>query len=263
MEPQASNGTNCEVIVAGHSHMFAMGARTRYQGPIALLPFEGHCQPGHFLMETWKGDRSEEYWDALVNLSENRAVLITFNGNQHVADFLLAPDPLFDFVDDVDSEIHPGAVAVPRRLVKAHFAPTLVQLRTVIGRLQDSECRSIGVLGTPPPKADIIAFTNIIRRARFFTRISRERGIDLETAAITPARILLKLWRVIQDLMEETANDGGAIFLPVPKETMDAEGFLAKEFYGLTEGEITHANEQYGRFMLEFSLRRLSERLGG
>src|SRR5947208_2686943 len=82
--------TGCEVIVAGHSHMFAMGAPQRYQGPLALVPFQGRCG---FLMEEWKGNRSNEYWDALVGLSANRSALIIFNGNQHHADFLLAPDP--------------------------------------------------------------------------------------------------------------------------------------------------------------------------
>lgn len=249
--------TDCDVIVAGHSHMFAMGAQKQYQGPVGLVPFSGTGRDGYFLMEEWKTSRSDEYWDALVNLSANRGVLIVFSGNQHYADFLLAAESPFDFMDDKDSDLQPDAVVVPRRLIRAYFEPTVFQLRSVLGRLQTSGCRCVGVLGTPPPKADVVKFTDLIRRATFFTRFAQRRGINLHTVNMTPAAILLKMWRVIQDLMEEAARDCGAVFIPVPSEAMDSSGFLDRKFYGYTEGDITHANAQYGRLMLEHALRHL------
>ncbi len=261
---QADDQTNRHVIVAGHSHMFAMGVHQRYQGPIALLRFDGRRRPVSFLMEEWKGNRTNDYWDALVNLSADRSVLIVFNGNQHYADFLLAPDPLIDFVDDSDSAIHSGAMAVPRRLVKAHFEPTLAQLRTIIERLHGSGCRFVAVLGTPAPKSDITRFVAMIRQSRYFAGVAQRQGLDLATVATTPPRILLKMWRVIQELLAEVAADKGATFVSVPPETMDGSGFLHERCYASTgkEGDITHANEEYGRLMLDRGLRTVAENVG-
>jgi hypothetical protein len=105
----------------------------------------------------------------------------------------------------------------------------------------------------------------MIRQSRIFAAVAQRRGIDLGTVDITPPRILLKMWRVIQDLLEEAASDGRATFVPVAPETMDSAGFLAGEFWGFTgkEGDITHANSKYGRLMLEFGLQRLWERRPG
>jgi hypothetical protein len=81
-----------DVIIAGHSHMFALGARQCHKGHIQLEPVPGTDRL-YFLMAEWTGNRSPSYWDALVNYSRNRIVVLLYNGNKHNADFLLAHGP--------------------------------------------------------------------------------------------------------------------------------------------------------------------------
>lgn len=63
------------------------------------------------------------------------------------------------------------------------------------------------------------------------------------------------MWRVIQELTEEIAQERRALFVPVVAEAFDASGFLREEFHA----DITHANEKYGQLMLEAALERLGE----
>jgi hypothetical protein len=246
-----------EVVIAGHSHIFAMGAPVSYNGPIALTPFECRSGKGYFLMEQWTGNRSAAYWDTLVSSNFSRPVILVYNGNQHYGSFLLAANSLWDFVDETDSHIAPGAIAVSRRRVKAFFDDTVAELRTIIGSLRAAGCRRIVVLGTPPPPGDVDCARNLdaIRQAPFFQEVARRQHHDLRTVSLTPARILLKMWRTIQDVMQETARERRALFVPVVPEAFDQSGFLREDFHG----DIAHANERYGRLMLETALERLGE----
>src|ERR1700733_12214578 len=45
--------SNPEFIIAGHSHIFALGAARDYAGPESLTPVEAVAEQGYFLMETW------------------------------------------------------------------------------------------------------------------------------------------------------------------------------------------------------------------
>jgi len=239
-----------EFIVAGHSHMFCMGAPQSYAGPIGLLPVSAAGRAGYFLMEPWDKGRSERYWDRLAAEGRDRHVFLVFNGNQHFADFLIRPTPMFDFLEPaVPGKPLDGATIVPRRLIRDFFAPSLAGLRGVVERLVQTGCPSITILGTPPPRPDLADALHHVKESAFFRGMAEQKGIALASIELTPAPIMLKLWTVIQELLADTARAFGAAFLPVPSAARDAEGFLVAEFRGPAY-DFTHANEAYGHLML-------------
>ena len=238
---------NTEYVIAGHSHIFAMGAAPGYDGPPVLMKASDGL--GYYVMEQWNGNRSTAYWEKLIEASSGRDVLLVFNGNQHHGAFLFAPEPLFDFFDETTPELLDGATLVPRRLIEAFFDPTLDQLRLLVPRILAAGGRSVRLVGTPPPKSDIQIFADMIREAEFAKTFALRNSIDLARAKITPALLLLKLWRVVQDLTAKIATNERVAFVAVPSEALNAKGFLAKRFYDYVPSHITHANNEFGLLM--------------
>jgi hypothetical protein len=242
-------------LLAGHSHIFSMGASQNYQGPLDLIKTADGM--GHIVMEQWSGGRSSTYWEKVVEASSGRDVLISFNGNQHYGSFLFAPNPIFDFFDESAPELLNGATFVPKRLVKAYFEPSLSQLRRLVPEILAAGCRSIRLVGAPPPKSDLHVFADMIRASSFAQGFAKKHGIDLLRAEITPASLLLKLWRIVQGLTASVATDPRLAFVPVPSEALDDHGFLAKQFYDYVPADITHGNRKFGRLMIERALQTL------
>ena len=50
------------------------------------------------------------------------------------------------------------------------------------------------------------------------------------------------------NMLAEEARSRGLMFIPVPKEVQDADGFLKREFWA---SDVTHANEAYGNVIYE------------
>ena len=93
---------------------------------------------------------------------------------------------------------------------------------------------------------------DVIRNSEFMKGVARKRGLDLDTVALTPESLLLKMWVVIQELMAQAARRTGARFIATPPQTRGADGFLAEPY--VRAGDLTHANEDYGRLMMGLAL---------
>ena len=239
-----------EFIIAGDSHIFAMGAAQGYSGPCSLKSIEGVEGRGYFLMEPWAGDRGQSYWEALAFHSKDRIAVLVVMGNTHFGNFLIAQPPLFDFIDPSDPQhsIYPNARLVPRRLVKALplFQPT--RLREIIEKLKRGGCGGIVICGTPPVRPDYDDVRDL-RTSEFFRKVAARMGTDIETCAFTPAPIMKRLWGVLQEILEDTAKETGAKFLSSPKGASDKDGYLLSDYR--RPASFTHANDSYGRLMLK------------
>jgi hypothetical protein len=249
-----------EFIIAGDSHIFALGASQDYAGPVSLIPIDAASSRGSFLMARWQGGRGAPYWDALVPHSKDRSVVLSVMGNQHFAHFLLARTPLFDFVDPKDpgDALHSGAVVVPRRMVKALPMLNTNWLRDLIQRLQTGGCRDIIIIGTPPVREDFGDAYEHVSRTPFWRQRAASMGVDIATCGFTPAPIMKRLWGVLQESLCDVARETGARFLPVPNEVIDVNGYRAAGYAGPL-WNFAHANEAYGRLILEHVIRALSE----
>jgi hypothetical protein len=244
-----------EFVIAGHSHMFALGASFGYSGPVALTPIGAGYDRGYFLMEQWDAGRGSSYWNALFEHSQGRAVVLILHGNQHFTNFLFARQPLFDFVDPSDPGhgLHADAVVVPRRMVKA--SPSLMPgglggLKSLILQLQARGCLRVLVAGTPPVRDDFVDYVEKLRNEAGWREIAAGLGVDIATCSFTPAAIMKRLWGAMQEFQADVARETGAIFVPVPSESIDARGYLSEQYRGPL-CNFTHANNDYGRLMLE------------
>jgi hypothetical protein len=167
----------------------------------------------------------------------------------------LAQEPLIDFVDSEDrDDIQQGASMVPRRLALEHFRRPLENLRRLIADIKREGAALVAVLGTPPPRRDYMTALDDFRANPLFQNFARQRGMDITRVSPTPARTMLKLWRVLQEAMEGIAASEGALFIPVSAEMFGPDGHLAERYRGAVE-DFTHANREYGDLMLERAVR--------
>lgn len=61
-----------------------------------------------------------------------------------------------------------------------------------------------------------------------------------------PADLRLRLYQLQTDLLRRYAESRGAQFIDTPPSTLDAEGFLAREFF---DNDPTHANSRYAEVL--------------
>jgi hypothetical protein len=265
-----------EIVVAGDSHIGALGiplaARDRvmrlhdlgcswarvaglvgvWKGNRKLVAeWQGRGDPA----EAWKGHRNAEYWEALVALAAGKTIALSGNGNQHNANFIFAPTPLFDFLSPMFPRLEPvpESELVPHKLIKAHFADSLVGLHALVERLGKVRgCRTV-ILGSPPPKKALERLMGMLVEDEYWRALAQRLGVDRDRPKLMPASIRLKLWGVIQELMSELAEQHRVAFLPSPTEAMDAIGFLKEEYWAK---DVTHANRGYGT-LVEQQLCRL------
>ena len=233
-------------ILAGHSHAMALGAKFGPADAVSSLD----RLPGFsadVLALSGPFPPQEPHWDLLVQSAANSTVFLLWQGNQHLARFLFATGPPFDFfiATQPDRAVHPDAVIVPesavRDVMRAGFdglSPLLDRLNAVAG------CNPV-VVGTPPPKGDDDKLRRLLVEPHFMREAERQ-GLSVETAPLISATIRLKLWLVMQEVLYEIANRHGRPFVPVPEEAFDEQGFLKEEFW---LPDVTHANLRYGDLM--------------
>jgi hypothetical protein len=242
-----------QFVVAGHSHIFCMGAPFNYKGERALLPTKAEGRKGFFFVDKDAWPVTTEYFEDLVVQAKGRDVLLAWGGSQNILSFLFEPEVKFDFFVGAGDTIAEGVDAVlPKALLEAYEERFMGPLRELLGKLRTSAASTV-VLGSMPPRPDIAeTFEDSIRNAPAWRSLAEEHGVAIDRARIVSTRMLKKLWRVTQEMLEEAAREAGASFVPVPKEAFDAEGMLAREYW--VPNDFTHANSDYGALMLKAGL---------
>jgi hypothetical protein len=241
-----------QFVIAGDSHIFAMGAAQNFQGPPELVRLQPPDDNGYFLMEEWRGLRSDSYWQKLNEYTRARVAILQVMGNQHFGNFLLARPQLFDVVDagDTGGEVFPSAHLAPRRMVKDLPLFRGDRVRAIINDLHASGCAQVIVCGTPPVRDDYTDQEESVRTSGFFQARARELGIDIATCRFTPAPIMKRLWGVLQECLADIAQATHSLFLAVPAQSIDGNGYLAEQFRGPL-ANFTHPNNAYGLSMLK------------
>jgi hypothetical protein len=244
-------------IVAGHSHVSAFGGPLAEEGSAPVLSTLAHPS-GRFRIMMGEWPRTEAYWSALGKAAAGQIVALLWFGNQHLANYLLAPDPRFDFV--LSSEPHlpldEAAIVLPESLIRESFMPSVDGLRHLLRYLHKAGAGCI-VCGTPPPTGDdswVVDY--LVNNPRWFKfqsgrpwlhRFSAVGPIDPGAITLTPRVLRYKLWAVLQDLMREIAAANAVPFLACPGAAQTVDGFLRDEY----RRDITHANTTYGALVME------------
>ena len=228
-----------QILAGGHSHVYSMlAALDQGRGPAeyrAAVAYSADLAGGP------PGD--PHYWDLLAKVGAGRRVVIVWNGNQHNAGFLLSPDPPFRVFSPLAEAGPEEGAWVAQEVLREYWRPTFSELTDVLKSLVP--VARVGVVGTPPPKSDLVVRQSLAQEIFFLDR-ARELGVDVADLRITPQAVRLAMWHVIQDALEEIATEVGAAFIPVPTTAVDGDGTLSAEFCA---PDATHANVNYGALM--------------
>ena len=243
--------TRPEIVIAGHSHAMAIGLPVVARDAAVQLVSIG---PGRWgLVGGWP--RGTDYWDALEREAPKRAIILSWQGTEYLARFLVAPDPLFDFVPKArpDTPLVPGATLVPESAVRALFSRSLADAASIVARLTPA-ASAVFLPAPPPPKDD----DDLIRRRVLMEQGFRVRleqlGVSPETVRFSPPLLRLKLWELTQDLLRDAVEGAGGVYVQCPPEARDDRGLLRREFWN---EDITHANKAFGNLMLDQMARML------
>jgi hypothetical protein len=235
-------------VLAGHSHLDAL-VGNRLVPALELRPLDG--AEGVYALDGPK-PRDESFWERLILEAPGRNIGFAWNGNEHNALYFFRPTPEFDFVSRHVPQLKEDAQIVPQAAIADRFRKTsLNPLETWLRRLREAAPRKLALIGGPAPKRDNARLRALLAGERFYAEQIERLGATPETVAITDSFVRLKLWRLLQNLGEETARKYGAVYIGAPQETMDGDGFLKEDYWSR---DITHANPAYGRVMLAKTL---------
>ena len=235
------------MVIAGHSHMHAI-ARALVSTPDAGEAADpAAIGRAHGIAGLMGGQYTTEFRAILLELSQTRALALAWRGNQHNGDFLIMPGQVLDLLPRgyADRSVIKGAAIVAESAIRDHLQPSMDELSGLLRALGRGGTHV--VLGTPPPLGDQALVRARLGREPSFVQRAAALGMDMASIGLAPASVRRKLWFVIQRMMAETAAAHGALFVPHPPGSEDAQGYLRLDMSG---GDITNANERYGRLML-------------
>lgn len=240
------------VIICGHSHVFVFGFdSTSKDSEHCLHPLHTH-HGGIFGFSTIEGPYNERYWHKLCELQQFQTgarVIIFWLGSQHLAEFLFEHATKFDFFlkNRNDIAVDLDSMILPYALVRSHQFKHFVQLQKIIDLLQSMPGFSVYLAATPPPKGDNVKLRGLMEQEPYFKDLASRLGLELEKTQMTPPSLRLKLYLLMQEIVQEIAFRKRISYISVPKELVDPSGYLREEFW---EKDVGHANTAYGEVFL-------------
>ena len=115
-------------------------------------------------------------------------------------------------------------------MVMAQFGQSMNGMHSLLRRLDAGGARRRLVIAPPPPSDNFARHEKSVRDSPFWQAVFDRQGMDISAAHFISARLMLKLWTVLQEVMATVAREEGAIFVAVPSHLRDAAGFLAPEY---------------------------------
>ena len=239
------------LILAGDSHLAAIVGGQIFSGPLEVIG--GPRGDGTLFLAGGQWPRDMAYWDTLADLGMGADVGIIWGGNEHNVCYFFEAETPFDFLSAHVRIMNPSAQIMSRAAIRHRFQQlSFNDLDSALKRLTTGGLNRIALIGTPPPKGDNEALRALLKTEEFFVSKAALLGQSVETIPITDPYVRLKLWYLLQDMLAEAARIRGVMFIPVPKEVQDPDGFLKREFWA---SDVSHANEAYGNVIYETVVR--------
>lgn len=230
------------IIIAGHSHTVALGVPGSSAGYVTsqLIDLPGDSRFQGFVSD-WP--RPDSYLDDLANVAEGRIVAISWTGNQHLSAFLIVEPPVFDFALKARPDLPVEAsLVVPELAVREVLGSSVVPLVYGLDRIIGRGGKPI-LLGTPPPAGDVAWIRSRLSLDPGFLKRIRDLGAEAGTIELPPPLLWLKSWLLLQQMLQEIADDFRIPFCPSPKEAETSEGFRRADY---SARDLTHGNQAYG-----------------
>lgn len=181
----------------------------------------------------------DDYFALLARVAEGKSIAIVWNGNQQNADFLVESSPAFRVFRAGISNSGTGGW-LPRQVLREYWKPSFGQLWAALPLL--TSVATVYLIGTPPPKSQT-TLRSFIQRDPYFLERAAQLGMDITELKVTEFSTRLAMWEILQEMLKESAERFGAVFIPVPDDVMDSEGAMLRQY---CRDDATHANSQYG-----------------
>lgn len=236
-----------KVVAAGHSHVLAMLGGLHSSSELQRLPLAIQYSLNSAI---WP-NIDDKYWVQLQNLPSVETVMICWNGNQHIAQFLLESDPAISVHLDSTKSEESCSVVVPMAMFDELWAPDFQVLERAIRIV--STTKKVVLIGTPPPKTEK-DIRNNLEQDEFFQSLLSRAGIKIEDAPITSDQFRFILWKRIQVNLERIARAAGITFVPTPSQVFE-NGMTLKPEYSAPDA--SHANHLYGEAIWQVVLKKI------
>jgi hypothetical protein len=225
-------------LIVGHSHALAYGSGMkllRSRGFVEL-DYKTICANDY----TNRSISENLYWEKIIGLAKTNKVFIIWNGNQHIANFLLRDDPAISLFDD----FHPSDYLASRDHFFQFFESSFIELTQYLEKI--GNLKNVSLVGTVAPKRNSLVYKNIARD-EYFIELIKSRSIIFEKSMLTSENLRRGLHSIIQDSLEAISQKYCINFIPTSKESQDEENFLLP-FYSAEDA--SHANGEYGALMI-------------
>jgi hypothetical protein len=136
---------------------------------------------------------------------------------------------------------------------------TLRDLRALIPALYEGGAVRVFILGSPGQRRDVQNYAQKLLDTEFARGFAHNTGFDIGEMAVTPTTVLRKLWKAMQESYAHIAHDTGAVFIPVPPDSLDSDGYLHPDFHN--GDDLSHANTAFGQLMADTVMGVLKERM--
>jgi hypothetical protein len=231
------------VLVVGQSNMAAAAAAARSMAekgtmpPILSMAFMQLLEPQYRPYFVGSNPNPRLVQDLDAKLKDADVVLSCLGGNAHSVFGLVNHKAPYDFV--LDSEptrpLTPGRELVPCEIVRSALT-AFMQTSNNFSLLDMVRSRTTAPMfhsESPPP---IPSEEHIRKFARKFEDRIAQFGV-------APGNVRWKLWRIQSEAYAAYCSKIGVTFMPVPQQTLDDQGMLAKAAWGT---DPTHGNEWFG-----------------
>lgn len=191
--------------------------------------------------KTIPGLTMDEATAKLQAAGKHDILVSALGGNQYNTLGLLESGAPFDLIDPITlgSPEKTNARIVPLAQISAAFDDFVGGIRPPIASLTAKFKGAAFHLNPPPPKSD----NDYIRKnAEGYFRTDGKVVLN-----VNPAGMRRRLWLAQTEGLRRLCADMGVGFIDVPDESLDDQGFLARECYG---ADATHANARYGELVL-------------
>ncbi len=234
------------ILVCGHSHCSSL----HFSRECALAGAKDieYFFPGLAPPETTS--EGDAYWSGIVDLAPASRVVLSWNGNEHNALFLLEATPPFRIAHEAVPDMDPSddVQFVPVEAVRALYGPGIEDMSCRIAAIQAAGPESLLCLEPPPPLPDGEALRSRVLREKLFADVAARQGLDLAKMPLTRFKVRASLRAVICDLRREACARLGATLVPAPAASMDEHGALLEHYWSQ---DATHANTAYGELVWE------------
>ena len=225
-------------LIAGHSHAYS------YLEAINLAPWQSQLKKFATLYSATPeigppGDSN--YWEQVYEISKSKTTFLVWNGNQHIANFLIKENPALSTFKTWQGD----GILLAEEVFFAFFESSFLDLREFLANCPNLS--NLYILGTPSPKTNEVVLANLQKDVYFVERFN-DLGIMLNIESLSDDRFRLELHLIIQSQLEKIALDYGLDFIPTSSQSIDSDGFLLAEF---SAADTSHASSAYGALMLK------------